>query len=184
MEASSHGGRSVVLPGQTIWSARTPADDSPGVGCSENGVLAHADAYQFEDRPNIAGITPLSWDNVVIGSSRSDMFSRPQSARSSASCGRRQSPRSPKVPRQRLHDGLRHYCNRFLGERIDHDLVQEVLHCTAANAKVIRMERGTPMFSAFYGRKLQSADKVSVYGNKVGMASTRTFNSCLRRLTL
>jgi len=91
-------------------------------------------------------------------------------------------PRSPKVPRQRTHAGMRLFCDRFIGERIDYDLVQEALISSTAHARAIQIERPTPMFSAFYGRKLEAAARVSVYGNKVGMTSSRTFNSSLRRL--
>jgi len=81
-----------------------------------------------------------------------------------------------------MHAGLRLFCDRFIGERINYDLVQEALISSTTHARAIQIESPMPMFSAFYGRKLETADKVSVYGNKVGMTSSRTFDSSLRRL--
>lgn len=177
-----------MLPGQIISSARICADkvsDSQGGRGTGDDVSSTLGACNFLDLRSheTRGISPLSWDNVAMGSSLHEgVSSRPQSARTLTSINRFQSPRSPKVPRQRLHDGLRLFCDRFLGERMDHDLVQEAMHSTSMHTRAIQIERAVPMFSAFYGNR-QAADKDGVYGNKVGFYSSRTFNSCLRRLT-
>eukprot|EP00277_Geminigera_cryophila_P003905 CAMPEP_0179431770 /NCGR_PEP_ID=MMETSP0799-20121207/16581_1 /TAXON_ID=46947 /ORGANISM="Geminigera cryophila, Strain CCMP2564" /LENGTH=253 /DNA_ID=CAMNT_0021208875 /DNA_START=898 /DNA_END=1660 /DNA_ORIENTATION=+ len=137
------------------------------VGLTPRGVVSRPQSAR-----DCVGLTP-----------RGDM-SRPQSARGSvASNGSRlHSPRSPKVPRQRRYDGLQLFCDRFLGECIDYDLVQEAFHITSMRAEALELESRRPMMSAFYGRRLDAADKVSMYGSKVGIVSTRSYRSSLRRI--
>eukprot|EP00802_Teleaulax_amphioxeia_P018120 Tamp_18300.p1 GENE.Tamp_18300~~Tamp_18300.p1 ORF type:complete len:337 (+),score=32.53 Tamp_18300:34-1011(+) len=172
---------------EEVVQAAEGADSPPqAVEDRDSGTGALVPPIQPPTPRDRAGLAYTSRDMSRPLSARS-LSSRPQSARGSATLQSTssillQSPRSPKVPRQRVHDGMKLSCDRFLGERIDYDLIQEALHVTATRAEALEIESRSPVLSAFYGRKLDASGKVSVYGNRVISPSARTWNSSLRQI--